>query len=146
MRMLLLTDSARRPKVFEHFSAGLFTLAALLGAFFHVLILLLRTLLATSAACFGAGGADKVGEHALPRCDTGGRRAVIGAIQTRLQRGLVFFLALREQLGAMGCTGTTGDLTLFTGLGAMLEGMCVMLVAGGLLCCPASHAQGQGRQ
>jgi hypothetical protein len=137
-----LADRARRRNVLEHLSAGFFTLAALLGAFFHVFIVLLRTLLAASAARFGAGGADQVGEHALPRRDTGGRGAVIGTVQARLQRGLVFFLALSEQPGAVIRTGATGALTVFTGFGALLESLGMMFVAGGWLLRPACRTQG----
>jgi hypothetical protein len=131
--------------VLEHLSAGFFTFAALLSAFFHVLIVLLRTLFAASAACFGAGGADQVGEHALPCRDTGGRRAVIGAVQTRLQGGLVLFFTVGEQPGAVVRTGTTGALTLIAGFGTVLEGLGMMFVAGGLHFRPASRTQSQGR-
>jgi hypothetical protein len=80
----------------EHLAARFFALAALFRALPHVFIIVLRTFLAASAACLRTGCADEVGEHTLPRGDTGRSGAVVGTIETSLQRNLVFFLALRE--------------------------------------------------
>jgi hypothetical protein len=119
--------------MFEHLPAGFFAFAALLGALFHVLIVKLRAFLAATLTGFGAVVADEVAEDALPRRDACGSGTEISAIQTRSQSGFVIFFSLSKQVPAMGCTGIAGALTVVAGLGTLLEGMSMMLGAGGLL-------------
>jgi hypothetical protein len=135
----------RLRSMLEHVPAGLFTFAALLGAFFHVPIIKPRTFLTALATGFRTGGANEVGEHALPRRDTGGRGAMIAAVQTGSQSVRVLFFPLGKQMPAMGRTGIAGALAVVAGFGALLKGLRVMLEARGRFVPHACSAQSKGR-
>jgi hypothetical protein len=64
-----------RWKVLEHLPAGFLTLAALRRAFFHMLVVELRALLAAAGAGLRASLADEIAENATPRRYMGGRAA-----------------------------------------------------------------------
>lgn len=130
--------------VLEHLAASSFALAAFLGALFHVLIVVkLRALLAASTTGFSTGVADEVGEHALARGDTRGGGAMVGAIQTGSQSGLVLLFSLGDHVLAMGCAGIAGALTVAAGFGASLVGMSMMLLTRRLVIRSAESTQGQ---
>jgi len=118
----------------EHFPACFLAFAAFVRTLFHMRVVgELVASLAAARTGLGAGGANQVGEWPLPRCDTGGRGAVRRAILTRLQRREMFFLALSQHVSAVVSARVTDTGAFTARLGALIEGLSMVIVAAGFV-------------
>src|SRR5262249_39007847 len=115
-------DLASRARVLEHLLAGLLAAVALVGAPLHHLVgLVLRAGVAAALAGVGAALTDEVRERPGARRDAGGGGAEGAAVLAGLQRLEVLFLALGDELGAVGAAGVALARAGVAGLGAVHE-------------------------
>jgi hypothetical protein len=127
----------------EHIPTRLLALAALLGAFLHVLVgWELLAFLAAPRARLRAGGTDEVRKRTAAGRDVSGGTTMLRTIQASPERGSMLFFALREHTLAVGRAGITGALAIAARLGALIEGVGMSIASTGLVA--RGRAGGEG--